>query len=89
MKRRAEDRDLGWRPIRPRKSGRRPACPRAFRRRYNAVRHGVLQPAHRPSGPPRQARRRFRTKINPCPNFPDSRYSHIPRNTIPPASIHG
>ncbi|RQQ53845.1 hypothetical protein DF021_25040 [Burkholderia stagnalis] len=36
------------------------------------------------SGPLRQARRGRRPEINPCPKFPDSRYSHIPRNTIQP-----
>ncbi|RQQ44562.1 hypothetical protein DF121_27220 [Burkholderia stagnalis] len=30
------------------------------------------------------ARRGRRPEINPCPKFPDSRYSHIPRNTIQP-----
>ena len=76
-------------PIRPRKHGPRLRVDACFCRDFAPARRDVLHPAHRPPGPPRQARRPFRAKISPCPNLPDSRYSHIPRNTIPPASIHG
>ena len=76
-------------PIRPRKHGPRLARRCLFLPRFRTGERDVLHPAHRPPGPPRQARRPFRAKISPCPNLPDSRYSHIPRNTIPPASIHG
>ncbi|WP_081069032.1 hypothetical protein [Burkholderia multivorans] len=38
----------------------------------------------RPEKPVAAGRRADFREISPCRNFPDSRYSRIPRNTIPP-----
>ncbi|AYZ94399.1 hypothetical protein C6P87_10225 [Burkholderia sp. AU12872] len=59
-------------------------CRRAIRRRRNAGRHRARRAAPRRPGPPHRAEPRIRAQFSPCRNFPDSRYSHIPRNTIPP-----
>ncbi|PRF04131.1 hypothetical protein C6Q05_00330 [Burkholderia multivorans] len=72
-------------------------APTCFQFPYNdgAAVYGLDRPRKRPRGrsaggrkrpgkPVAAGRRADFREISPCRNFPDSRYSRIPRNTIPP-----